>query len=83
MVYYNFVKAIIHASSLTKLIINIVLRYHSLRNSIITNRELIFTFEFWLLLCYFFGIKQKLSALFYSLINSQIKKQNKIIKAYF
>ena len=40
-----------------KVIINIVVRYYSLFNLIITNQMLFFILKFWLLLCYVFDIK--------------------------
>ena len=57
MIYYKLVKVIINVPSLIKIIINIIIRYHGLLNSIVINQRLLFTSKFWSLLCYFLGIK--------------------------
>ena len=59
-----------------------VVRHHNLLDLIITNQKLLFILKFWSLLCYFLGIKQKLSTVFYLQIDSQTEKQNNTIKAY-
>ena len=64
MVYYKPVKITIDASSLAKIIINMVVWHHGLPDSIVTNRGSFFTLKFWSLLCYFFGIKHRLSTAF-------------------
>ena len=81
--YYKLVKVTINTPSLVKLIINIMMRYHGLLNSIITNWRLLFTLKFWLLLYYFLDIKWRLLTIFYPQIDGQIKRQNNMIKAYF
>ena len=65
MVYYKPVKVTINALDLAKVIINVIVRHHSLPKLIITNQGLLFTSKFWLLLCHFLCIKQKLSIAFY------------------
>ena len=82
MVHYKPVKVTINASGLTEVIINMVVRHHGLLDSIVTNRGLLFTSKFWSLLCYFLGIKQKLSTAFYLQMNSQTKRQNSMMEAY-
>ena len=74
---------IINVLDLIKIFINILVRYHCILNSIIIDKSLLFLLKFWLLLYYFFNFKQKFSITFYFQINSQIKRQNSIIKAYF
>ena len=64
MVHYKPVKIIINTPKLAKVIIDVVARYHGLSDSIVTNRGSFFTSKFWLLLCYLFGIKQRLSTAF-------------------
>ena len=59
-----------------------VVHYHNLPQSIMSNLGSFFTLKFWLLLCYFLEIKQKLSTSFYSQINGQTKKQNSIMETY-
>lgn len=57
MVYYKSIKIIIDVASLVEVIINVVVRYHSLSESIISNFGSLLTSKFWSLLCYFLGIK--------------------------
>ena len=59
-------KITINASGIVKVIIDIMIRYHSLLDFIITNQGSLFTSKFWSLLCYFSGIKQKLFTNFHS-----------------
>ena len=66
MVYYVPVKVTIDISDLAKVIINIIVHYHGVLESIITDQGSFFTFKFWSLLCYFLGIKRKLFTAFYS-----------------
>ena len=65
MVHYEPVKVTINAPGLAEVIIIVVVRYHGLPNSIISDRGAIFTSKFWSLLCYFLGIKQRLSTTFH------------------
>lgn len=64
MIYYEPVKVTIDAPSLAEVIINIVMQYYNLPDSIITNWVLLFISKFWSSLYYFIGIKQKLSSTF-------------------
>ncbi len=82
MVYYESVKVTIDAPGLAKMIIDMVVRQQGVLESIITDRGLLFTSKFWSLLCYFLGIKKKLSTAFYPQINDQTKRQNSRIEAY-
>ena len=82
MVHYKLVKVTIDAPGLAEVIINKVVRHHGLPNSIITNRGLLFTSKFWSLLCYFLGIKQRLSTAFHLQIDGQTERQNSTMKAY-
>lgn len=77
------IKIIIDTSELRKIIINILAKDYGLFNLIVSDFGSIFTANFWLLLCFYLKIKQKLSTVFYLQIDSQIKKQNSIIKTYF
>ena len=65
MVHYKPVKITLNAPGLAKVIIDVVVRHHELLNLIVTNRGSLFTLKFWLLLCYFFGIKWRLSTAFH------------------
>ena len=57
MVHYKQVKVSINSPRLGKDILNVVVRYHDLPGSIVTNKGLLFTSKFWSLLCYFLGVK--------------------------
>lgn len=83
IVYYKLDKVTINAPKLAKVIIKIVVQYYDLLSSFISDCKAIFTFNFWSLLYYFFGIKRQLSNAFHPQTNKQTKKQNSIIKAYF
>ena len=82
MVHYEPVKVTINAPGLPEVIINVVVRHHGLSNSIITNWRLLFTSKFWSLLCYFLGIKQKLSTAFHPQTDGQTERQNSTMEAY-
>ncbi len=82
MVYYELVKVIIDILSLAEVIINVVMRHHGVLELIVTDRGSLFTSKFWSLLCYFLGIKKKLSTTFHPQIDGQIERQNSIIEAY-
>ena len=82
MVFYKPVKVTIDAPSLTKVIINVVVRHHSLPDSIVTDRGLLFTLKFWSSLCYFLDIKRRLSTAFYLQTDGQTERQNSTMEAY-
>ena len=73
MVYYKPVKITINAPGLTEVIIDVVVQYYGLPNSIVTNRGSLFTLKFWSSLCYFFGIKRWLSTAFHPQTDGRIK----------
>ena len=60
-----------------------VVQYHMLPDSIVTDRGSLFTSKFWSSLCYFLDIKQRLSNTFYPQTDGQTKQQNSTIEAYF
>lgn len=82
IVHYEPIKIIINTLELAKVIIDVVMQYYGLSNSIISDRGAIFIFKFWSLLCYFFGIKRQLSTTFHSQTDGQTKWQNGMMKAY-
>ena len=82
MVYYKLVKITINALGLAEVIINVIVRYHSLLNLIMTDKGFLFTLKFWSSLCYFFGIKRWLFTVFHLQTDSQTKRQNSTIEAY-
>ena len=82
MVHYEPVKVTIDIPGLTKIILDVVIQYHGLLNSIISDWGSVFTSKFWSLLCYFQVIKQRLSIVFYPQTDSQTKRQNSTMKVY-
>ena len=82
MVHYKPVKVTINTPGLAEVIINVVVQHHGLSDLIVTDRELLLTSKFWLSLCYFLGIKWKLSTAFYSQTDGQTERQNSTMEAY-
>ena len=82
MVHYEPVKVIIDTPGLAEVIINMVVQHHGLPDSIISNRRTIFTSKFCSSLCYFFGIKRRLSTTFHPHTDGQTKQQNSTMEAY-
>ncbi len=82
MVHYEPLKVTIDAPGLTEVIIDVVVRQHGVSESIVTDQGLLFTSKFWSLLCYFLGIKRKLSTTFHPQTDGQTERQNSTIEAY-
>ena len=82
MVHYEPVKITIDAPGLAKVIIDIGIRHYGLPDFIITDWGSLFTSKFWSSLCYFLGIKRRLSTTFHPQTNGQTKRQNSTIEAY-
>ena len=82
MVHYEPVKVTINAPGLAKVIINVVVWHHSLPDFIMSDRGSLFTLKFWLSLCYFLGIKRRLSTAFHPQTDGQTERQNSTIEAY-
>ena len=82
MIYYEPVKVTINIPRLAEIIINVVMQYHGLPDSIISDCGAIFTSKFWSSLCYFFGIKWRLSTAFHSQTNGQTEWQNSTMEMY-
>ena len=83
MIYYKLVKVTIDAPNLTEVIIDMVVRDHGLPDLIVIDWRSLFILKFWSSLCYFLGIKQKLSIAFHPLTNAQTERQNSTMEAYF
>ena len=64
MVYYKLVKVTINAPGLAEIILNVVVWHYGLPSLIVSDRGWLFISKFLSLLCYFLGIKQKLSTAF-------------------
>lgn len=65
MVYFKSILTILDIKQLAKVLIEIVIKYHSLPNSIMTDQGSLFILKFWSFLCYYFNIKCQLSTTFY------------------
>ena len=82
MIYYELIKVTINASRLAEVIIDVVVQYHDLPNSIMTDRGSLFISKFWSSLCYLFSIKRKLSNTFHPQTDGQTEQQNSTIEVY-
>ena len=82
MVYYKPVKINFDALRLARVIMDVVVWQHGLPDLIVTNRGYLFTSKFWSLLCYFFGIKRRLSTAFYPQTDGQTERENSTMEGY-
>ncbi len=82
MVHYEPVKVTTDAPGLAEIIIDVVVRYHGLSDSIVSDRGSVFTSKFWSSLCYFLSIKRKLSTAFHPQTDGQTERQNSTLEAY-
>ncbi len=69
MVHYEPVKVTINAPGLAEVIIDVIVQHHGVLESIVTDQNLLFTSKFMSSLCYFLGIKKKLSTSFHPQID--------------
>ncbi len=82
MVPYELVKVTIDAPGLVEVIIDVVVHHHRVSESIVTDQGSLFTSKFWSSLCYFLGIKRKLSTAFHPQSDGQTERQNSMMEAY-
>ena len=82
MVHYEPVKITIDAQKLAEVILDVVVRHHGLPDSIVSDRGSLFTSKFWSSLCYFLGIKRRLSTAFHPQTDGQTERQNSTMEAY-
>ncbi len=82
MVHYELVKITIDAPGLAEVILDVVIKHHSLPNSIVSDWGSVFTSKFWSSLWYFLKIKRRLSTAFHPQTNGQTKRQNSTMEAY-
>ena len=82
MFYYEPIKITIDAPGLVEIILDVVVHYHGLPDSIVTDKGSLFTLKFWSSLCYFLGIKRRLPTAFHPQIDGQTKWQNSTMEAY-
>ncbi len=82
MVYYEPVKVTINAPGLAEVITDVIVHHHGVLELIVTDRGLLFTSKFWSSLCYFLGIKKKLSTTFHPQTDGQTERQNSTMEVY-
>ena len=82
MVHYEPVKVTIDTPGLAEVIIDVVVWHHGLPDSIVTDRSSLFISKFWSSLCYFLGVKWRLSTAFHPQTDGQTKRQNSTMEAY-
>ncbi len=82
MVHWKPVKVTIDAYSLAEVIIDMVVRHHGLPDFIVSDRGSVFTSKFCSSLCYFLGIKRRLSTAFYPQTDGQTERHNRLIELY-
>ena len=82
IMHYEPVKVTNNTQGLAEVIINIVVQHHGLPHSIISDWGAIFKSKFWSSLCYFLGVKRKLSTAFHPQTDSQPKRQKITIESY-
>ncbi len=82
IVHYKPVKVTIDVPALVEVIIKAVVWHHGLPDSIVSDCGSVFTSKFWSSLCYFLGIKRKLSTTFYPQTDGQTERQNSTMEAY-
>ena len=82
MVHYKPVKVTIDAPEQAEVIIDVVVWHYGLPDSIVTDRGFFFTSKFWSSLCYFLGVKQKLSTAFHPQTDGQTERQKSTIETY-
>ena len=70
------------AEGLAEVIIDSVVRYHGLPDSIVIDRGSLFTSQFWPSLCYFVSIKRRLSTAFHPQTDGHTERQNSTLEAY-
>ena len=82
MVHYEPVKITIDTPRLAEVILDVVVRHHGLPDPVVTNGGSLFTSKFWSSLCYFLGIKWRLSTTFHPQTDGQTEWQNSTMEAY-
>ena len=82
MVHYEPVQITIDAPGVAEVIIDVIIWHHGLPDSIVSDRSSVFTSKFWSSLCYFLGIKHRLSTAFQTQIDGQTERQNSTMEAY-
>ncbi len=78
---YEQVLTTLDHEQIAKILIEEVIKYHSLRDSIVTDQRSLFTSKFWSSFCYYLNIKRRLSTAFHLKTDGQTEKENSTMKA--
>ena len=82
MVYYKPVLTTLTVEQRAEILIEELIKYHGLPDSIITDRGLLFTSKFCSFLCYYLNFKCWFNIVFYPQTNTQTERQNSTMEAY-
>lgn len=83
IIYYKSIKIGIHLLQLKKIIIIDMMRYICLLDFILSDINMLLTWNFWFSLYFFFDIKKILFITFYPQVDGSTKRQKIFIKFYF
>ncbi len=82
MSHYIAVNKTLDAEQFAQVLIENLIRYHGLPDSIVTDRGSLFTSQFWSSLAYFLGVKRRLSTAFHPQTDGQTERQNSTMEQY-
>ncbi len=82
MSHYIAVDKTLDAEQFAQVLIENLVRYHGLPDSIVTDRGSLFTSQFWSSLAYFLGVKRRLSTAFHPQTDGQTERQNSTMEQY-
>lgn len=74
------VKITIHMARQVVIIIDVIVRYQNLLNFLVSDEGSFFISKFWIMLCFFLCVKQKLFTIFSVQTNSLIEMENSTVK---
>lgn len=76
-IYYKLIKITLNINGQLQIQINVILKHFSLFNSIISNKNILFTSKFYLFVCYFRDIKEKTSITFHTKQTTRLKNKTR------
>ncbi len=82
MAHYIAVDKTLDAEQFAQVLIENLVRYHGLPDSIVTDRGSLFTSQFWSSLAYFLGVRRRLSTAFHPQTDGQTERQNSTMEQY-
>ena len=82
MAHYVPVKTTLTAEQLAEVLIDVLVRYHGLPDSIVSDRGSLFTSHYWSALCHFLSVKRRLSTAFHPETDGQTERQNSTMEQY-